>query len=236
MFPDMPWMLGSELADSVHDAARVAWPSDGPNRNRLFWPLASMPTFGRGAACPAGRQSTGCFRADRSFDSGCRTACAPELVWGTLHGGQPRALPAAAANIDCRIIDEFQVRAPRAVLFGARLRRRLRTQVLIGEHHALARLARIDAEHRCDRHADEMHDACEARAKFDPLVAETEILGRGQAQIEYDLAVFDERTRHHEPPGRSQSMMTFGVCWLSLTHSCIARSRVGFVWAERKSF
>src|SRR6185295_13284409 len=36
MFPDMPWMLGSDLADSVRSAAREAWPSGGPRRNRLF--------------------------------------------------------------------------------------------------------------------------------------------------------------------------------------------------------
>ena len=36
MFPDMPWMLGGDLADSVRSAAREAWPTGGPRRNRLF--------------------------------------------------------------------------------------------------------------------------------------------------------------------------------------------------------
>ena len=36
MFPDMPWMLGGEPADSVRAAAREAWPIGGPRRNRLF--------------------------------------------------------------------------------------------------------------------------------------------------------------------------------------------------------
>ena len=35
-FPDMPWMLGSPLAESVRTAVREAWPSGGPRRNRLF--------------------------------------------------------------------------------------------------------------------------------------------------------------------------------------------------------
>jgi outer membrane PBP1 activator LpoA protein len=35
-FPDMPWMLGGEPGDSVRAAAREAWPSGGPRRNRLF--------------------------------------------------------------------------------------------------------------------------------------------------------------------------------------------------------
>ena len=36
MFPDMPWMLGGELADAVRSAAHDAWPSGGPHRGRLF--------------------------------------------------------------------------------------------------------------------------------------------------------------------------------------------------------
>lgn len=36
MFPDMPWMLGSALADSVRAVAQEAWPSGGPRRNRLY--------------------------------------------------------------------------------------------------------------------------------------------------------------------------------------------------------
>jgi outer membrane PBP1 activator LpoA protein len=36
IFPDMPWMLGGEPADSVRAAARDAWPTGGPRRNRLF--------------------------------------------------------------------------------------------------------------------------------------------------------------------------------------------------------
>ncbi len=36
MFPDMPWMLGGDLAESVRAAAREAWPTGGPRRNRLF--------------------------------------------------------------------------------------------------------------------------------------------------------------------------------------------------------
>jgi uncharacterized protein len=36
MFPDMPWMLGGDLAEAVRAAAREAWPADGPHRGRLF--------------------------------------------------------------------------------------------------------------------------------------------------------------------------------------------------------
>lgn len=36
MFPDMPWMLGGDLADAVREAARNAWPNGGARRDRLF--------------------------------------------------------------------------------------------------------------------------------------------------------------------------------------------------------
>jgi outer membrane PBP1 activator LpoA protein len=36
IFPDMPWMLGSNLAEAVRASTREAWPSGGPRRNRLF--------------------------------------------------------------------------------------------------------------------------------------------------------------------------------------------------------
>jgi len=98
LFPDMPWMLGSELADSVHEAARVAWPSDGAYRNRLF-------AFGFDAYLLAAALHTqpGANQLDVSGLTGHLTLDAErrvhrELVWGTLHGGQPRVLPTAATN------------------------------------------------------------------------------------------------------------------------------------------
>jgi outer membrane PBP1 activator LpoA protein len=36
MFPDMPWMLGGDLADAVRATTHDAWPSGGPYRGRLF--------------------------------------------------------------------------------------------------------------------------------------------------------------------------------------------------------
>jgi len=36
IFPDMPWMLGGDLADAVRAAVRDAWPNGGPRRGRLF--------------------------------------------------------------------------------------------------------------------------------------------------------------------------------------------------------
>ena len=98
LFPDMPWMLGSELADSVHDAARAAWPADGPNRNRLFafgfdaYLLAAALHAQPGATQLDVRGLTG----QLSLDAERRVH--RELVWGTLHNGQPHVLAATAAN------------------------------------------------------------------------------------------------------------------------------------------
>lgn len=36
MFPDMPWMLGGDLAEAVRSAVHDAWPNGGPRRGRLF--------------------------------------------------------------------------------------------------------------------------------------------------------------------------------------------------------
>jgi len=98
LFPDMPWMLGSELADSVHDAARAAWPADGPNRNRLFafgfdaYLLAAALHAQPGATQLDVRGLTG----QLSLDAERRVH--RELVWGTLHNGQPHVLAATTAN------------------------------------------------------------------------------------------------------------------------------------------
>ena len=36
LFPDMPWMLGSDLAEAVRASLRDAWPNGGPRHGRLF--------------------------------------------------------------------------------------------------------------------------------------------------------------------------------------------------------
>jgi uncharacterized protein len=98
LFPDMPWMLGSELAEAVHDAAHTAWPSDGPNRNRLF-------AFGFDACLLAAalQAQPGAPELDvqgltgrLSLDADHRVR--RELEWGVLHNGQARVLPAPAGN------------------------------------------------------------------------------------------------------------------------------------------
>jgi outer membrane PBP1 activator LpoA protein len=98
MIPDMPWMLGGELADTVHDAAHAAWPTGGPHRTRLYafgydaYLLAAALHTQRGATQVDLQGLTGHL----SLDAERRVQ--RELVWGSMHNGQPRALPAAAGQ------------------------------------------------------------------------------------------------------------------------------------------
>ena len=95
-FPDMPWMLGGELADSVHDAARTAWPAGGPYRSRLYafgfdaYLLAAALHSQGGTAQLDVQGLTGRL----TLDSERRVH--RDLVWGSIHNGQPRVLPPPA--------------------------------------------------------------------------------------------------------------------------------------------
>jgi outer membrane PBP1 activator LpoA protein len=98
MFPDMPWMLGSDLADAVHDAARIAWATGGPSRNRLFafgfdaYLLAAALHAQAGGSALDVQGLTGRL----SLDAERRVH--RELEWGAVHNGQPHVLAAPAAN------------------------------------------------------------------------------------------------------------------------------------------
>ena len=95
IFPDMPWMLGGEPADTVREAARSAWPVGGPRRGRLY--AFGYDAFQLALALRS-RSSTGSI--DIQGLTG-RLTLAPdhrihrELVWGALHNGQPRILSPA---------------------------------------------------------------------------------------------------------------------------------------------
>jgi outer membrane PBP1 activator LpoA protein len=98
MFPDMPWMLGGDLADAVRAAAHDAWPSGGPHRGRLF-------AFGFDAYRLAvalrnpgvtGNVSIEGLTGRLSFDAERRIH--RELGWAQLHNGELRLLPAASSD------------------------------------------------------------------------------------------------------------------------------------------
>jgi uncharacterized protein len=98
IFPDMPWMLGSDLADSVRSAAREAWPTGGPRRNRLF--AFGFDAFRVATALRApginGNINVDGLTGRLSLDSDRRVH--RELAWAQLHNGQTRPLAIAAAT------------------------------------------------------------------------------------------------------------------------------------------
>ena len=96
MFPDMPWMLGGDLADAVRAAARDAWPNGG-----LYARAPVRLRFRRLSARPGAAAS----RRDRhvnidgltgrlSLDADRRVR--RELGWAQVHNGELRPLAPAA--------------------------------------------------------------------------------------------------------------------------------------------
>jgi outer membrane PBP1 activator LpoA protein len=102
IFPDMPWMLGGDLADSVRAVARDAWPTGGPRRKRLF--AFGFDAFRVSAALRAsggnGALNVNGLTGHLTIDSERRVH--RQLEWAQLHNGQTRPLdvvaPATAAQ------------------------------------------------------------------------------------------------------------------------------------------
>jgi len=94
MFPDMPWMLGGDLADAVHAATREAWPSGGPHRGRLF--AFGFDSFRLVQALRhsgvSGSVSVVGLTGRLSLDG--QRHVRRELGWAQLHDGELRLLPA----------------------------------------------------------------------------------------------------------------------------------------------
>jgi outer membrane PBP1 activator LpoA protein len=93
MFPDMPWMLGGDLADAVRAATREAWPAGGPYRGRLF-------AFGFDAfrlvqalrhSGVSGTVNVAGLTGRLSLDG--QRHVRRELGWAQLHDGELRLLP-----------------------------------------------------------------------------------------------------------------------------------------------
>ncbi|HEY1284094.1 MAG TPA: penicillin-binding protein activator [Steroidobacteraceae bacterium] len=98
IFPDMPWMLGSDLAESVRSAAREAWPSGGPPRNRLFafgFDAFRLAVALRAAGVSGGVNVDG-LTGRLTLDADRRVR--RELTWAQLHNGQTRQITIVAAQ------------------------------------------------------------------------------------------------------------------------------------------
>lgn len=94
MFPDMPWMLGGDLAEAVRAATREAWPNSGLQRSRLFafgfdaYRLALALRNTRGDVNIQGLTGRLSFDPERRIRR--------ELAWAQLRDGELRALPDAS--------------------------------------------------------------------------------------------------------------------------------------------
>jgi len=101
MFPIMPWLLGSGLADSVRLAASSAWPADGPHRDRLFafgfdayrlmMALRAAPAGAGGQARSVASISLEGLTGELTIDPSGRVHRG--LDWAQVHNGEPRPLP-----------------------------------------------------------------------------------------------------------------------------------------------
>ncbi len=95
-FPDMPWMLGGGLADSVHAAATGAWPVVGPPLDRLFaFGFDAYRLLNALRAAPVGGTITvDGLTGSLTLDADHRIH--RQLEWAQLRDGQPRLLPPPA--------------------------------------------------------------------------------------------------------------------------------------------
>jgi hypothetical protein len=96
MFPDMPWMLGSDLADAVRNALQNAYPNGGgPRRNRLFafgfdgYRVATALQGGATNIQVEGLTGRLSLDPDRRIHR--------ELGWAQIHNGEIKMLPAPGA-------------------------------------------------------------------------------------------------------------------------------------------
>ena len=97
MFPDMPWMLGSDLADAVRNALQTAYPNGGgPRRNRYF--AFGFDAYRLATALHAGGTNiqvdglTGRLTLDPDH------RIHRELGWAQIHNGEIKMLPATGAT------------------------------------------------------------------------------------------------------------------------------------------
>jgi outer membrane PBP1 activator LpoA protein len=93
IFPGMPWMLGSPLAEAVRSAASQAWPAGGPSRGSLFafgFDAYRLAEALRENRAPSSLDLNG-LTGQLTLDSQGRVQ--RQLIWAQLHGGEVTQLP-----------------------------------------------------------------------------------------------------------------------------------------------
>jgi len=95
MFPDMPWMLGSPLAEAVRSAASQAWPVGGPRTGDLFafgFDAYRIAEALRDNRTPSSLDLNG-LTGELTLDPDGHVH--RQLIWAQLHGGEVTQLPGA---------------------------------------------------------------------------------------------------------------------------------------------
>jgi outer membrane PBP1 activator LpoA protein len=95
MFPDMPWILGGDLAEAVRAATQNAWPSGSPQRGRLFafgFDAFRLAQTLRRSGAP-GNVSVDGLTGHLTFDDERRVR--RDIGWVQLRNGELKLLPAA---------------------------------------------------------------------------------------------------------------------------------------------
>ena len=98
LFPDMPWMLGSPLAEAVRSAASQAWPAGGPARGRLFafgFDAYRLAAALRENKAPASLDLSG-LTGELTLESDGRIH--RQLIWAQFRGGEVTELPSAPGS------------------------------------------------------------------------------------------------------------------------------------------
>jgi outer membrane PBP1 activator LpoA protein len=94
MFPDMPWMLGGDLADAVRAATHEAWPAGGPYRGRLFAFGFDAFRLTQALRHPAVNGAINVAGLTGRLSLDAQRHVRRELGWAQLHDGEVRLLPA----------------------------------------------------------------------------------------------------------------------------------------------
>jgi uncharacterized protein len=95
IFPEMPWMLGSPLAEAVRSAASQAWPVGGPRTGVLFafgFDAYRIAAALRDNRAPSSLDLSG-LTGELTLDPDGRIH--RQLIWAQLRGGEAAQLPNA---------------------------------------------------------------------------------------------------------------------------------------------
>jgi outer membrane PBP1 activator LpoA protein len=98
IFPGMPWMLGSPLAEAVRSAASQAWAAGGPSRGSLFafgFDAYRLAEALRENRAPSSLDLNG-LTGQLTLDPDGRVH--RQLIWAQLHGGEVTELPNAPGS------------------------------------------------------------------------------------------------------------------------------------------